>query len=113
MELTVVTASGGLLCLVLKGRLDAAGTEIVETAFGTQIRTAATHAMVDMRGVSFVGSLGLRMLVAAARAADRAGRRLVIFGVQPPVAEVFSTTALDELIPVLPDEAAARATIGA
>lgn len=112
MELVVVEA-GGPICLVLKGRLDAAGTERVEGDFGARIRGAKVHAMVDMRGVSFVGSLGLRMLVAAARAADKAGRKLVIFGAQSAVAEVFSTTALDELIPVLPDEAAARAMIAA
>ncbi len=111
MELVVVESSGPL-CLVLKGRLDAAGTEQVEVAFAARIRAASGHAMVDMRAVSFVGSLGLRMLVAAARAADRAGRKMVIFGVQAPVAEVFSTTALDELIPVLPDEATARGHIG-
>lgn len=113
MELVVVDGAGGPLCLVLKGRLDAAGTEQVETVFAARIRAAAGHAMVDMTAVSFVGSLGLRMLVAAARAADRAGRKVVIFGVQPAVAEVFRTTALDELIPVLVDEASARAQIKA
>ena len=110
MELVVVEA-GGPLCLVLKGRLDAAGTESVEGDFGARIRAAKGDAMVDMRAVTFVGSLGLRMLVTAARAADKAGRKLVIFGAQAAVAEVFSTTALDELIPVLSDEAAARAKI--
>ena len=56
---------------------------------------------------------GTSELVPAARVADRAGGKVAIFGVQPAVAEVFSTIALDDLIPVLPDEAAARAQIGA
>jgi anti-anti-sigma factor len=53
------------------------------------IRAAQGHVLIDMSGVSFVGSLGMRMLIAAARTADRTGRKVAIFGVQPAVAEVF------------------------
>lgn len=113
MELVVVDGAGASKRLALTGRLDAAGTEKVEVAFTAQIRAAQGPVLVDMTGVSFVGSLGIRMLIAAARLADRAGGKVAIFGVQPAVAEVFSTIALDDLIPVLPDEAAALAQIGA
>ena len=37
MELVVVDGAGGPLCLVLKGRLDAAGTEQVVTVFAARI----------------------------------------------------------------------------
>jgi anti-anti-sigma factor len=113
MDMVVVDDAGAPRHLVLTGRLDAAGTEKVEVVFGAQVRAAKGHVLVDMTGVTFVGSLGIRMLIAAARTADRAGRKVAIFGVQPAVAEVFSTIALDDLIPVLPDAAAARAQIGA
>lgn len=113
MELVVVDGAGASKRLVLTGRLDAAGAEKVEVAFTAQVRAARGPALVDLAGVSFVGSLGIRMLIAAARVADRAGGKLMIFGVQPAVAEVFRTVALDDLIAVLPDEAAALAQIGA
>lgn len=113
MDMTVVNGGAGPLRLVLKGRLDAAGTEQVEAAFTAQVRGAAGDSLVDLSAVSFVGSLGIRMLIAAARGADRAGRRMVIFGAQPAVAEVFQTTALDDLIPVATDEAAALARLAA
>ena len=113
MELLVVDGADASKRLVLAGRLDAAGTETVEVAVAAQARAARGHALVDMTAVSFVGSLGIRMLISAARAADRAGIRFVIFGAQPAVAEVFRTTAVDELIAILPDEAAARAQLRA
>jgi len=113
MDMTVVNGGAGPLRLVLKGRLDAVGTEQVEAAFTAQLRAAAGDALVDLSAVSFVGSLGIRMLIAAARVADRAGRRMVIFGAQLAVAEVFYTTALDDLIPVATDEAAALARLAA
>lgn len=109
----VVVVEGAPMRLVLTGRLDAAATEDVETVVMAHVRGAPGHVLVDMGGVSFVGSLGIRLLVAAARLTDRAGRKLAIFGVQPAVAEVFRTISLDDLIPVLPDEAAALAQIDA
>ncbi len=62
---------------VLAGRLDAAGTEKIEIVFAAQVRAAPGHVLVDMTGVGFVGSLGIRMLISAARVADRAGRKVV------------------------------------
>lgn len=113
MQMVVVDGEGASKRLVLTGRLDAAGTEAAEAAFAAQLRTAKGHALLDMTGVTFVGSLGIRMLISGARAADRAGCKVVIFGVQPAVAEVFHTIALDDLIPVLADEAAALAHLKA
>jgi anti-sigma B factor antagonist len=111
MELVVV--DGAAKRLVLKGRLDAAGTETIEVAFGSAVRSARGDVLVDLSAVAFVGSLGIRILISGARAADRAGRQLVIFGAQPAVAEVFATVALDELVPVVADEAAALARLKA
>lgn len=113
MEMVAVEQPGSPLRLVLTGRLDAAGTEKVEVVFTARIRAAPGHVLVDMTGVSFVGSLGIRLLIAAARLAERAGRSVALFGAQPPVAEVFRTVALDDLLPILPDEAAALARMAA
>lgn len=113
MEIAVVDDAGAPRRLLLTGRLDAAGTEAVEMLFADKVRTAPGDVLVDLSGVGFVGSLGIRMLLSAARLADRAGRRVVICGAQPAVAEVFHTVALDELIPVLPDAGAALAHLAA
>lgn len=111
MELQVVQDAGAPTRLVLVGRLDASGTEKVEVLFMARVRAAAGDVLVDMTAVGFVGSLGIRLLISAARLAERAGRKVVLFGAQPPVAEVFRTVALDDLIPVAADEAAALALL--
>lgn len=111
MEVQVVHDGTAPMRLVLVGRLDATGTEQVEVLFMARIRAAATDVLVDMTAVSFVGSLGIRLLISAARLAERAGRKVVLFGAQPPVSEVFRTVALDDLIPVAADEAAALAQL--
>jgi anti-sigma B factor antagonist len=113
MEIAVTEDGVRTLRAALTGRFDAKGAEAVEGDFSGRIGKAGRNVLIDMSGVSFVGSLGIRLLISAARALSRAGHRLVLFGVQPAVAEVFATIALDELIPIAPDEAAALATLGA
>jgi anti-anti-sigma factor len=107
MELTVLQAEGGPLRLVLKGRLDASGADRIEGDFAGRIASGAGDVVVDLSGVDFVGSLGIRLLIGAARQVMRRRGRFVICGAQPAVAEMFSTVALDDLIPVLPDADAA------
>lgn len=111
MEMLVTEDGVPALRLALKGRLDAVGAERVESDFTTRATRAGRDVIVDMSGVSFVGSLGIRLLISVARGTTRAGRRLVLAGVQPAVAEVFSNVALDELIPMAADEPAALALL--
>jgi anti-anti-sigma factor len=112
MELTR-DSSGGALRIALNGRLDAAGAEGIEAALSAALGDAEGDALIDLAGVSFVGSLGIRLLISEARRVARRGRRLVVCGAQPSVAEVLAHVALDTLVPVLPDVAAARAHLGA
>ena len=113
MELVVTEAEGGPLRLALQGRLDAAGADKVEAGFAAVVSGAGRDVVVDLSGVSFVGSLGIRLLISAARTATRRGWRLVVFGVQPQVNEVFGTVSLDDIIPILPDGPAALAHLAA
>lgn len=113
MELFVIDSGAGALRLGLKGRLDASGAEAVESAFTAQVGGAGRDVLVDLAQVSFAGSLGIRMLVSAARMATRRGYRMVLVAPQPQVAEVFTVVALDDLIPVVADDAAAIAHLAA
>ncbi|HYZ61007.1 MAG TPA: STAS domain-containing protein [Acetobacteraceae bacterium] len=92
----------------LEGRLDSASVEQIEAPLTASLRDGTGNVMLDLRNVPFVGSLGIRMLVSAARAIQRQGRTLVLLGVQPQVLEVFDTVALGDLIPIAAnqDEAA-------
>jgi anti-anti-sigma factor len=65
--------------------------------------------VIDLTGVSFIASLGIRMLLGTARALDRYGARLILFGPQADVMEIIETTALTEIIPVVATEAEAVA----
>jgi anti-anti-sigma factor len=64
--------------------------------------------MVDLAGVSFIASMGLRLLISAARTLHVKGRQMVLFGATGPVREVLEQAAIDQIIPLVDSEAQAR-----
>jgi anti-sigma B factor antagonist len=56
--------------------------------------------LLDLQNVSFLGSMGLRSLVAPARAIKGRGGKLVIFGPNEMVNKVLKISGVDTMIPV-------------
>ena len=103
---------GGVTRAVLNGRMDSLSVGQSETSFIAHIVPKEQPAVVDLTNVSFIASLGIRMLLGTARALDRYGARLALYGAQDDVMEIIETTALTEIIPVVgtEDEAVAAVT---
>ena len=99
--------------LVLGGRLDADGVARIELTFTANACSGARHVLVDLGGVEFIASLGLRMLISTARMVQQRGRVMVLYNATPAVSEVLATVALDRMLPVVPDEAEALARLPA
>ena len=97
----------------LNGRLDAAGADQIEAPLTASVRKGDRNVLIDLADVPFVGSLGIRVLVMAARILQRAGRTMVLTGVQPQVMDVFETVSLGELIPIAANPDEARQKLGA
>jgi anti-anti-sigma factor len=63
--------------------------------------------LLDMSDVTFLSSLGLRMLFTVAKALDRRGAKTVLLSPQPTVREVLVVAGFDQLMPIHEDEATA------
>lgn len=111
MELSVVDLGPHAACLVLNGRLDTPGVDEIETRFVDAARAAGRSVLVDLSGVGFVSSMGVRMLITTARSLQASQRRMALFGAQSLVAEMLDTVALDQIIPVARDQAGAFALL--
>jgi anti-anti-sigma factor len=98
---------------VLSGRLDSATVGAVETPFTGAVAAGGRSAVLDLTGLDFLSSLGIRLLLSCARVVMRRGGKVVLFGAQPMVAEVLSAMALDEILPLVPTEEEAVARLGA
>ncbi len=101
--------SDGTTLVELDGRLDTAGVGAIETAFAAMTAGAGQPAVVDLARVSFLASLGVRLFISTARAVERKGHRLVLFGATPAVTEIIETMGLEEIVPVVATRAEALA----
>jgi anti-anti-sigma factor len=108
----IVTSEQGAMTatVALTGRLDIAGAEAVALPLAT-LAGAKQGLIVDMSGVSFIASIGLRHLVSAAKALSRRGGRLVLLNPNDLVTEVLTTSGLTDLLPIVKSEAEATTAI--
>jgi len=113
MQIQLGSTDEGVLNLALIGRLDTPGVDSVETQLTAHLVPRGGRAMIDLSQVTFIGSGGIRMFITIARALSRRGGKLVLYGAQPLVAQVFTTTSLNEIVPVRSDAAAAATVVRA
>ena len=98
--------------IVLTGRLDTTGVDLVETRFGAAVVPNGKNTIVDLSEVTFLASMGIRMLISTTRALSRKGGKLVMYGAGPGVKDVIETTALTEIIPLAGNESEALGLVG-
>lgn len=111
MKLESATLAPGQILVTLEGRLDIAGAAEVETAFSAQV-SHATAALVDMSGVPYVASIGIRLLLSNAKTLYRRGGKLVLFATDPQVEKVLLTTGVGELCSIVATREEALALAG-
>jgi anti-sigma B factor antagonist len=107
MEYTLTEVEPGTNRLLLHGRLDAASVDAHEPQLLAALSDAPRNTLVDLSGVSFVGSRGIRLLIVIARRLHQKGLVLILVAPQPMVLEVFEIAMLGDLIPIAATEAEA------
>lgn len=111
MELQVDDIGGTVNCVRLNGRLDAPGADQIGVRFTASGSAPGRHTMVDLSQVSFMASMGIRLLIATARAARARGSMFVMFGAPDLVHEVLVDSAIDQIIPLFGTEAEALKSV--
>ena len=100
----------GITKVVLDGSLDIAGAAAIDLRMNV-IGGSSKALMVDLQKVSFIGSMGLRALVAPARAIFGRKGKMVIFGPNEMVEQVLKTSGIDSMIPIHHDYQSALAAL--
>ena len=113
MRFEVVDLGPSAQKLVLVGRLDATTVGMVETPFTATVSASGKSAVLDLTGLEFLSSLGIRLLLSSTRVVSRRGGKVVLFGAQPMVAEVLEAMALGEVLPMVVTEEEAMARLAA
>jgi anti-sigma B factor antagonist len=97
--MAVEELAGGITKVAFSGRLDIAGAEAVDLKMNA-IAGTSKLLLIDMQKVSFIGSMGLRTLVSAARAVKNRGGKIAAFGPDELVEKVLTTSAVNTLVPI-------------
>jgi anti-anti-sigma factor len=111
MQILTSEDQGPIARIALVGRLDIVGAEAIALPLAT-LAGAKQNLIIDMSGVNFLASIGIRHLVSAAKALSRRGGRLVLLNPTDMVSEVLTTSGLSNLLPMVPSESEAIAALG-
>lgn len=111
MKVESTSLAEHLIKVSLEGRLDIDGARAVEDRFAFLTTTSAANIVVDLSAVSFLASIGIRMLMTSARGQHGRGGKLVLAGAQPLVKKVLVTAGIDQLIPLFDDVDSARTSL--
>ena len=102
MKLESEELPDGIVRIILSGKLDLAGAHDIDAPFTA---AAAGHrgVIVDLAGVTFLASMGLRALVIGAKTATSRGARLVVLGPTPEVEKVLKISGFYVLAAIVHD----------
>ena len=103
MEVLVVSDSNSTARVAFVGKLDIQGAEAISLPLAT-LSGAKRNVVIDMSGVNFIASIGIRHLMSATKVLARRGGRLVLLNPTAPVLEVLQTSGITDLISVAASE---------
>lgn len=112
MEMSVEELPGSVTLVTLRGRLDVAGAGQIELKFNATAG-ARKAVVVDMSGVPFVASMGMRLLLLVGKTMAARGGKMALLSPAPEVAAVLHTAGIDSIIPICTARDAAVAAVAA
>lgn len=110
MEFTS-TKEGAFLVLAVSGRMDAVTAPEFEASSLEFLASGEKRLVVDLSGVEYISSAGLRSILAVAKKLKASGGDLAFCALSGFVSEVFAVSGFAKLLPVFVtrQEALARA----
>ena len=111
MHIESFTLLDDIVQLRLYGRLDFEGAQAINDEFRSATTASTARIIVDLSGVTFLASVGIRLLLTSARAQANRGGKLVLAAPQPLVRKVLEAAGIDQLIGLVADVESARASL--
>ena len=94
---------GNVVVVAPAGRADLTGSAALESALAPLWARADVCGLVlDFAGVPYISSVGLRVLMIAAKEMRARRARIAVAGLQPVAAEIFAISRFDKVLEVFP-----------
>lgn len=92
--------AGNITILKAEGRLDATNAKETEQRLSGFIDQDAKEIVLDLSGVDYISSAGLRALLVAAKQAQKTGGKLSLAAPAPQARKILDTAGFSSIIPV-------------
>ncbi len=103
MKLTQLESTDKITNLLFSGSLDISGVRDIEMDF-SRLASGKQTVVIDFSGVTFIASLGMRMLLSAAKKLDNEGNKIILHSVPPLVETALNTAGLSVILPIVKDK---------
>lgn len=104
MSVSFQDVGADLRRIMVSGRLDMEGTDSVSARLMELVEAPKKGVVVDLSAVRFLASVGIRVLIASAKAVQqRGGKMAVVVSPGSMVAMSLEATGVNALIPVFSD----------
>ncbi|NCD25472.1 MAG: anti-sigma factor antagonist [Deltaproteobacteria bacterium] len=110
MHIDILETNGATIVKPV-GSMDATTTAVFVTACQDCLAKKATKILVDLAGVEYMSSAGLRGILTVLKASRGQGVPVAVCGLQPMVAEVFKISGFSAMMPVHDTQEAALAAL--
>ncbi len=106
---------GGIRVICLAGRIDHSTVQEFQDALMPRLadcREGGVSVVLDMSDVEYISSVGLRILMLAAKQCKGQSGNIVVAALGPQMREIFQISRFDMVFTVYDDRAAALAALG-
>jgi len=111
MEMTVNELKNGITLIALQGTLDITGVNQVETKFAGYCSGENARILVDMSGVDYMASIGIRLLVTNTKSLRTRNGKMALLSPTTDVFNVLEMTDIPAIIPVYSNFESAEAVL--
>jgi anti-sigma B factor antagonist len=111
MEMIVNELKNGITLIALQGTLDIMGVNQVETKFAGYCSGENARVLVDMSGVDYMASIGIRLLVTNAKSLRTRNGKMALLSPTTDVFNVLEMTDIPAIIPVYSNFESAEAVL--
>ncbi|MEN6343023.1 MAG: STAS domain-containing protein [Methanospirillum sp.] len=108
-----LSTTEGVAVLSVSGRVDTATAPALEKALDGVIAGGARRVLIDLAGVPYISSGGLRVLLMTAKRLRQEGDRYALCSLASEVEKVMRLTGFSSILTIYPDRASALAAMSA
>lgn len=95
------------LMIAVTGRLDTVSAPQFDEKLAPALAQPNAHILIDMSGVTYVSSAGLRSILQLVKSAAASGGRVGLFSVPPQIMAIIEMSGLPSRLDLYPDRAGA------